>query len=374
MKKILVITLAIFSIAISNAAPIKVTVTNTLGIARNKEIVSISMAIIKQKLGAGKSFIITDAKGEQLPYQISGNKQSVIFPATVKAKGVSVYILKTGTPEKFESKTYGRYVPERKDDFAWENDRIAFRMYGPKLAPENPSNGVDIWLKKTEALVVDKRYDGDLNKGISYHIDHGEGLDCYKVAHTLGAGGIAPYTGTTLWVANYYNRWKVLENGPLRTTFQLMYDSVQVGKSWLKEVYTVSIDAGSQLNKGIVSYIGKIPAGMKLAAGIFLHENKGVSKVDVKSGYIGYGEVATSDVGVPAGRNYVGAVLGNKMTGAKQQGDHLLAFANYKPGTKFIYYFGAGWNQWGFPDDQSWFDYLSDFSLKIKNPLKVVVK
>jgi hypothetical protein len=40
----------------------------------------------------------------------------------------------------------------------------------------------------------------------------------------------------------------------------------------------------------------------------------------------------------------------------------------------FTYYFGAGWNQWGFANDQVWFDYLRDFSLKLQQPLKVVVQ
>ena len=35
--------------------------------------------------------------------------------------------------EAVKAKVYGRYVPERKDDFAWENEYAAFRMYGPAL-------------------------------------------------------------------------------------------------------------------------------------------------------------------------------------------------------------------------------------------------
>ncbi|MBQ5379604.1 MAG: DUF4861 family protein, partial [Paludibacteraceae bacterium] len=57
-----------------------------------------------------------------------------------------------------EAKVYGRYVPERKDDFAWENEYAAFRMYGPALKSENPSNGVDLWLKASPELVVDSFY------------------------------------------------------------------------------------------------------------------------------------------------------------------------------------------------------------------------
>ena len=56
--------------------------------------------------------------------------------------------------EAQQPKVFGRFVPERKDDFAWENEYAAFRMYGPALKPENPSNGVDLWLKTSPELVV----------------------------------------------------------------------------------------------------------------------------------------------------------------------------------------------------------------------------
>ena len=35
------------------------------------------------------------------------------------------------------------YVPERKDDFAWENDKIAFRAYGKAL---RKTKGQCLWL------------------------------------------------------------------------------------------------------------------------------------------------------------------------------------------------------------------------------------
>ena len=375
MKKLSVLLFLVILSMSGRAAILNVTVTNPLDMDRSHEIVSVELQTIQQKLnlGNGSSFIIVNANGAQIPYQILANKTTVIFPASVKAKGKAEYIIEAGVPDKFSSKTFGRFVPERKDDFAWESDRIAFRMYGPALASENPSNGVDVWVKKTSSLIVNKFYYNDLKKGLHYHVDRGEGLDCYKVGHALGAGGIAPYTDTTLWVGNHFNKWRVIENGPLRTTFKLIYDSVRVGKNWIKETLTISLDAGSNLNKGVVRYEGVIPADMKLAAGIFLHDGQGVTKTDDKAGYIGYGEVATSDDGVPAGRDYVGVILGNKLLSSKRQGDHLLAFAAYNKVAPLTYYFGAGWSQWGFADDQAWFDYLRDFSLKIKQPLKVKV-
>ncbi len=50
----------------------------------------------------------------------------------------------------------GRLVPERKDDFAWENDRIAFRIYGRRVEDELVSSGVDVWCKRTPALIIDR--------------------------------------------------------------------------------------------------------------------------------------------------------------------------------------------------------------------------
>lgn len=77
----------------------------------------------------------------------------------------------------------GRVYPERLDDVAWENDRVAYRAYGPALqATGERAYGYDIWTKSTPEPVVEDRYDGDLNRGISYHEDHGNGMDVYAVA------------------------------------------------------------------------------------------------------------------------------------------------------------------------------------------------
>ena len=43
-----------------------------------------------------------------------------------------------------------RFVPEQLDDFAWENDRVAFRMYGSKMwmiSKKRCGSGIDVWGK-----------------------------------------------------------------------------------------------------------------------------------------------------------------------------------------------------------------------------------
>lgn len=382
MKKILLLmTYVAFLVSCAFPNEVKVTVKNSTSMRRVNEMVEISDTKIATKLNLqkGERFVILNESNQQIPYQVAVNlcnlnDSLLIFQVSATPNSSSIYTIKKGIPEHFSSKTFGKFVPERKDDFAWENDRIAFRMYGPALKSENPSNGVDVWLKKTDSLIVGKFYHDDLNLGIPYHIDHGQGLDCYKVDHTLGAGGVAPYTDDTLWIGNQYDHWKIIENGPLRTTFELEYDSIKVENDWIKENLIISIDAGSQLNKGIVSYSGTLPDSMQLGVGLFLHDEAGTSYSNVKEGVIGYGETATSDAGIPEGRDFVGVVIPNgAMQSAKTTDGHLLAICKYN-GTEFTYYFGAGWNQWGFENDKVWFNYLLKYSQKLEKPLKVSIK
>ena len=382
MKNWIVITLSIAMLVSCNKNQISVQVSNPSDIVHDKTTVEIAWTDIVTKLPTADpaKIVVVNAKtGNELVHQAvylgEQTPQMLIFQVTLAPKESVKLFIREGTPKQQPvSKTFSRFVPERKDDFAWENDRAAYRMYGPALANENPSNGVDLWLKKTENLIIDKWYNDDLNNKKSYHVDHGEGLDCYKVGHALGCGGIAPFVNDSLWVGNHYITQTVLDNGPLRTTFVLTYNNLPVRKEmWSKEI-VISLDAGSQLNKGIVSFDGNF-TDIKIAAGIFLHNDPGNIKTDIVAGFNAFGEIATSDAGVPAGRNYVATVIPDgKMMGSLKQQNHILAIAPYKKGEKFTYYFGGGWSQWGFPTDEAWFDYVAAFAAKLKNPLKVVIE
>ena len=351
-------------------------------VVHNKTTIEIAWTDITSKLPAAdpSKIVVVDANtGAELVHQIvylgESKPQMLIFQITLEPEeSAKLFIRKANPKQQPVFKTFGRFVPERKDDFAWENDRIAFRMYGPALANENPSDGVDLWLKKTEKMIVDQFYDDDLNHKKSYHVDHGEGLDCYKVGHALGCGGIAPFVNDTLWVGNHYITQKVLDNGPIRTTFMLTYNNLPVGKRLYTKEFIISLDAGSQLNKGVVTFDGDF-TDIQVAAGIFLHKDPGNIKIDISAGYNAFGEIATSDAGIPAGRNYVTTIIPDgKMTESLKQQDHILALAPYQKGERFTYYFGGGWSQWGFETDEAWFDYVANFAAKLKNPLKVTVE
>ncbi len=215
----------------------RVTVTNPSDFARPE-----AMAEVPADLGN----IVLDSLGAEIPSQVTFDGK-LIFQPRLDAGQSKTFTIRRGEPAEYVRRTFGRAYPERYDDFAWENDRVAFRIYGPALKPvDGPSNGIDAWYKRTEGMILDKWYADDLAGRATYHNDHGEGLDDYKVGRSLGAGAMAPIVGDSLVLGENYERAELLESGPLRTTFKLWYAD--------GETRTISLDAGSRLTKIVQEY------------------------------------------------------------------------------------------------------------------------
>lgn len=253
-------------------------------------------------------------------------------------------------------KVYGRYVPERKDDFAWENEYAAFRMYGPALRPENPSNGVDLWLKASPELVVDSFYYREHVLGMPYHINYGKGLDCYKVGHTCGAGGLVVIANDTTWIGGAYDRWEILEQTPQRLVFRLEYDSLQVDGSVLQEQITITAEAGEPMNKAEVVITGAYAGEMLVGGGIYMHDTIDHFEVYEELGTVFYEEEALSDKtaakmnydyngSTSQGRIYL-TVRTPEATITDIQDGNLVAVKPYTLGDTLTYFFGATWSEW----------------------------
>ncbi len=130
---------------------------------------------------------------------------------------------------------------ERRDDVAWENDRVAFRTYGAGLSALEPlvSSGIDVWTKRTPDLVAADWYaEGD------YHTDHGRGADFFSVGPTLGAGGTAVWDGAQLWPAPNFSGYRILADGPLRAVLETTHGPWAAGEETVTETRRITIDAG----------------------------------------------------------------------------------------------------------------------------------
>ncbi len=269
-----------------------ITVTHDLTIARPSETITIPWAEINRTMPGAlvQRIAIKDAKGRVLPHQVTNvaplSKDpanagiaygELIFQHNFAAgeKSARFTIEKTETvAPPFPVQAFARYVPERLDDFAWENDRIAHRTYGPALgAPAAPgsgkevlvTSGLDIWFKRVAYPIVDRWY----NKGHDhYHYDQGEGMDMYNVGKSRGCGGTGVWDGKALHTAVNYKSWKVLANGPVRAVFELTYDSWDAAGTQVAEVKRFTVDAGHYLDQIDSTFTFTGPAQLNVAVGL----------------------------------------------------------------------------------------------------------
>jgi hypothetical protein len=147
-------------------------------------------------------------------------------------------------------RAYARLVPERKDDLAWENDKVAFRVYGPALRSGVEDSGIDVWCKRVTYPVVDKWYDQDRLKKISYHQDNGEGYDGYHVGDTRGCGGLGLWIDGKLVTSGTYVAAEILWTGPDEAAFKTVYKyPVEIGGQSVYENRITRLRLGQRLNE-----------------------------------------------------------------------------------------------------------------------------
>lgn len=414
MNKIVKPFLSVCAICLATgvyAKDVKVEVANSSTIDFHDDMVEVPMQKIAGalKMKALDRVVVLDAQNKEIPYQITYDHK-LIFQTSLSAGKKATYSIRIGEPSAYETFVTGKLYAKRKDDLAWENDKIALRAYGPALEKSGEKAfGYDLWTKRTPYLVVDSRYSTELSdqnwaikraidkvdpamgdyylSTFSYHLEHGNGMDCYAVGPTLGGGTNALLDKNGQIVYPYcWKSCKILDNGPLRFTVTLTYNPLTVdGNSNVIETRVISLDKGSHLNKAVISYQG-LKKETPVVGGIVLHTtDKADCTVDNENGFVSYKD--PTDKPKTAGRMYLGVLTGKKEShglislfsekesqqraGAK---GHIMLKDIYKPGTSFTYYFGFGWDKYDIPDQKVWNQYLANFARKLKKPLKVVVK
>ncbi len=350
-----------------------VEVTNPSQTERDDETVAIAWADVAPICGiTPENVVVTDAEETEIPSQViyAGEKepQALIFQVEAPAGETCRFTVRKGARSDYRAKAYGRYVPERLDDYAWENDRVAFRAYGPALetAPGEmlATPGFDTWVKSTDELVIDLRY-----KRGNYHHDYGDGMDCYKVGRTLGAGASAPLADGQLWLSRNYISQQTLDNGPIRTTVRFEYAPFEVAGHKVSLVKVISLDAGSHFNRIENTYEGDFEQ-LPIASGFVRH--------DVKASHTGEGWMglceAASDSKQPEedGDIYLGIV----QPGAEMLVDtlgHAVAVSCVTPGQSSVYYAGTGWSKGGIEDMDEWLEKIAEVNAAATQPLQVKI-
>ena len=409
-RKIILTLLAACASLAQAADRVTITVANTLATPRS-EVVETPLATVQRKLGAGQDIIVTDVDGKEVASQQTYDGK-LVFLAGVPAKGRTVYYAQKGTPQKYAAKVAGRLFTERQDEFGWENDKVAYRIYG-----HGGAVGYDLFNKNTTDLMLDYWYaseqDATMRRTIKdlaqrgykdladqvynaycYHINHGKGMDCYTVGPTLGGGANAILDDKgNLQLPQCYKTYKILDKGPVRFTVELTYPVRDIEGRQVTEKRIITLDEGSHFNRVQVSYEG-LDKPVTVAAGTVVHQSNPTAYVmDAGRGYMGYDDLGDASVYNAHYRDQLAKEMGHIFIGLLfPQKDittffqprpngiatgHILAKTTLKPGASFTYYFGSGWDKneaEGLHDFDAWKSLLSQQAQAVRTPMKVSVK
>lgn len=365
----------------AHAQTVEISISNPASFPRVNEIVEVDESAVKSRLGS-RSFILCDGNGKEVAWQATHDGK-IIFPADVAANGTAVYTAVPGEASPVAPKVYGRLFKERADDMTWENEHAAYRAYGPALQKTGERGfGYDVWTKSVDEPVIEKRYLLNNRKGISFHKDHGEGMDVYTVGPTLGGGTAAllDSDGSILypWC---FSEYQILDNGPLRFKVMLVYPVNTAEKGIpAAETRIITLDAGDWLNRTDVTYYG-LDAPRDMVAGQVVHrQNPKGYVLDKKNGITAYADL-TENADAGNGTIFVGTVAVSDaeplyLPLKEPVGDavgHAVLKGKVANAVPFTYYWGSGWSKGGMKNIDKWTDTLRHKRRCLLNPLSVTV-
>lgn len=387
------------ALSASAANEVMITVTHDLAAARPAETIAVPWQDITQAIPGAEiqHLAVKDRAGHSLPYQVThaslkgyatqgtdGFYDELIFQHDFAAgeKSAVFTLEKTATiAPVFPAQVFARYVPERLDDFAWENDRIAHRTYGPALAaPAEPgsdkevliASGLDVWCKRVRYPIVDRWY----NIG-HYHDDVGEGMDQYHVGASRGCGGTGVWDGKQLYVSRNYQTWKVIANGPIRAIFELTYETWSANGVIVSEVKRFTVDAGHNLDQ-IDSTFTLVAPSKEIVVGI------GLNKTPVDADQLVHLAVTPSAADASLtqwieqkSNGEIGTAIivpRAAFQGYAEDARNELMLAKATSGQPLRYYVGAGWSKAGeFSTAAEWNATVAAWVARLHAPLKITL-
>ncbi|MEO4794627.1 DUF4861 family protein [Bacteroides uniformis] len=249
-------------------------------------------------------------------------------------------------------RTYVRFVKERKEDIAWENDRVAFRVYS-RLIGDKSMSGVDYWAKSVDYSIIDSWYRND-SEGRSYHRDYGEGCDFYTVGKNCGLGGSAIYADGRLIPSQTYANYRINRNDNAHIDFVLQYQPFEVGGVTVYDTKRIEMVLGTNYYKVTQTVESSNGEDLVLAVGLSTFGNEEV-KVRKDKGLVSVVE----EIAVPEGS--VAYNLDNEeMTSLtlhsaivadpssvmdiRKIGSNEVVLLKVRSNEPVVYYVGAGWS------------------------------
>jgi len=251
-------------------------------------------------------------------------------------------------------RTYVRYNPDGGQNVGWENDRIAFRVYGPSVR-NRVGSGIDVWAKSVEFPIIDKWY--RLNAaGFEYHVERGEGCDFYDVGNSRGCGGLAVWRNDRPFVSQTYATQRIVRNEPGDIEFVLTFDPWDAGGIQVSEERRVRMVLGTNLFQVGSTLKTAGDADLTAALGLTTAGHAAVKRA-AASGTLSCWEQLKPDHGALGTAVIVEPA---NCAGFAQSGKDEFVLVKVKSNQPFRYYIGAGWERSPrFKTAARWDDYVA---------------
>ena len=271
----------------------------------------------------------------------------------------AVFALAGCKQQPVEPKVMARFVPERSDDFVFENNLVAGRFYGQALEGNPTSPGIDIWVKMPGKLVADVWY-AEAQKDPNYYHHNHDGKDCYKVAVSLGGGASAPLIdGKLAMPATNYRSWEVVEQTPDKVVFVLHYpewDAAEGVKVSLDKQVTVTADSYFCRVDDTYKFTGA--ETLTVAAGLLRHSAQETIEQErlTPVSYAIWEHASDQSVEREDGMLGVAVVVpGAENVCVHDELEHGIATREVKSGEVFTYCFGSCWSKGDLQTAEAWF-------------------
>ena len=362
----------------------------------------------KGNCAVAREFIVLDGDYNEIPYQITHDGKVLVFCTVRPESSISLSMIK-GQPQDYELTCNGRIYPNRWDDLVWENDRCAWRFYGPGAHKHMKNNayGFDTFTKNTPHPIQDQLYHNELtsygvneqikksgsplnwdevHRGYTYHRNHGAGMDAYTVGATLGAGAAALKAADgSLVYPLYYEKAEILDNGPLRFTVRMTMPKRALNGDSIQETRLITQDCGSHFARVEITYKG-LNKPTPVCAGIVVHKSAPKAyTLNQKEGFITYADALDTPEAMN-GEHYLGVFLPKTANGKTKSQlkyeplpektpnaiGHALIQTTYTPGQPFVYYTGSAWSHYDVPTLAIWQETLRHEASILQNGLQLI--
>lgn len=265
--------------------------------------------------------------------------------------------LRPATAEEQKARAMVSIADHRFDDLLFENDRIAFRIYGRPLEAAEPpsSSGVDAWGKRVRWPFMDRQ----LRTG-DQHQDQGEGVDFYNVGTGRGVGGLGIWHDNKLWTSRNYVNPRIEVAGPERAVFTVDYPAwpVDIART-VAETRQFALGPGSNLIRMTSTIASSSVEPLTVAIGLSKRPTGttlGSIRKDAGAARLTWWGPETPGKGAMGAAVMVDPAA---FVGFAEDADNYLILVRVTPGKPFVYYAGAAWS--GGPDfkrEPDWHAYV----------------